>query len=89
MDKKLDKFQTTTILKMTGTFSVPIELIQIKEKSEPKYRLVPKTEIRKSRREALIREAGAKIAKHKNPKRVHRELRRKGILAPIHKIRWH
>ncbi len=79
------------VITHTKTQKIPVEQIETKETKTVKGQDVPKTQRRKQRRKTLIENArrdyrGKRWGKAKNPKRIQRELKRKGITADLTEI---
>jgi len=87
MEKKMGIDEFSRVLKLTRTFSVHINNIIVRDPSRPKYQRVPNSQKGKQRKKTLIEQARMSILGGKNPKRVYKELKRKGVRVPLYKLR--
>lgn len=89
IDKKLKVIEEMThprTVTTNVTEKIPIKRIQIKANQKPKRQKVSKIERQKQRRKTLIEQARKKYTNGTNPKRLQRELTRKGIKISLDKI---
>lgn len=84
--KRIDALASVKPVKTTNTFAVHHSDIFTKEKSENVSQRVPDSQRKNQRKQEALRQAEAALAKGANPKRLQRQLRRKGINVQIGRI---